>query len=650
MCGIAGFVDLRGAPADAALARAMIDRVRHRGPDEHGAYRDGACALAHVRLSIVDLAAGQQPMTSGDGRYCIVFNGEIFNHAELRAGLLARGRQLRTRCDTEVILELYAEHGPKCVHAMNGQWAFAIWDTRERTLFMSRDRMGIRPLYYMQARDQFVFGSEIKAVLAHPSAPRRIDLRALDDVLTIWSIVPPRTAFEGVVELPPGHSLWLRGGEVNVERFWQLDYPQPDAGRSDADYAEELRALLIDATRLRFTSADVPVGAYLSGGLDSTLITGIARRFTDAPLRTFSVAFEDAEFDESRFQREAIDHLRVEHQRVLCRTQDIANCFADVVWHTEQPIVRSAPAPMFMLARLVRSHGYKVVLTGEGADELFGGYDIFKEAKLRRLWAERPESRLRPMLLRRLYPYMPALQKQSPEMLRAFFHARPEDLGHAFFSHLPRWELTRKLRMFYSPAMRDAVAGHDTYRAIERELPAAYARWPAFCRGQFLETRYLLPGYILSSQGDRMAMAHGVEGRFPFLDYRVVQFAARLPVRLKMSALREKHLLKRAAGDLIPAFLRARAKQPYRAPDASSFFGPDGSARAAYIEDALSPARLRRVGIWDPEPVRLLCEKARRGKAVSVRDGMALVSILSTQLLAEQFVEHFGRIDHVGPG
>jgi asparagine synthase (glutamine-hydrolysing) len=628
----------------------MIERVRHRGPDEHGVYRDGPCALAHVRLSIVDLAAGQQPMTSADGRYCIVFNGEIFNHAELRAQLVARGRRLRTRCDTEVILELYAERGAECVHEMNGQWAFAIWDTRERSLFLSRDRMGIRPLYYMKTRGHFIFGSEIKAVLTHPEAPRRLDLRAIDDVLTIWSIVPPRTAFEGVYELPPGHSLTLSQRELHAARFWQLDYPEPDTARCEADYAAELRELLVDATRLRFTSADVPVGAYLSGGLDSTLIAGVARRYSEGPLRTFSVGFEDAEFDESEYQRRAIDYLRVDHEQVLCRKQDIADCFADVVWHTEQPIVRSAPAPMYLLARRVRGRGYKVVLTGEGADEIFGGYDIFKEAKLRRYWAERPESRLRPLLLRRLYPYMPALQKQGPDMLRAFFHARPEDLEQPFFSHLPRWELTRKLRLFYSPAMRDALGGYDSCRAIEHDLPAEYARWPALCRAQFLETRYLLPGYLLSSQGDRMAMAHGVEGRFPFLDYRVVQFAARLPVRLKMSALREKYLLKRAAGDLIPEFLRRRAKQPYRAPDALSFFAPEtGKARAEYVEHVLSPERLERAGIWQPEPVRLLVEKARRGKAVSARDGMALVSILSTQLLVEQFVDRFGRMDHVAP-
>jgi asparagine synthase (glutamine-hydrolysing) len=500
----------------------------------------------------------------------------------------------------------------------------------------------------MQTRERFLFGSEIKAVLAHPEAPRRLDPRAIDDVLTIWSIVPPRTAFEGVYELPPGHSILLSNGELRMQRYWQLDYPQPDTTRSEADYAEELRELLLDATRLRFTSADVPVGAYLSGGLDSTLIAALARRYSEGPLRTFSVAFEDAEFDESEFQRRAIEHLRVDHEQVLCRKQDIADCFADVVWHAEQPIVRSAPAPMYLLARLVRSRGYKVVLTGEGADELFGGYDIFKEAKLRRFWAQHPESRLRPLLLRRLYPYMPALQKQAPDMLRAFFHARPEDLEHPFFSHLPRWELTRKLRLFYSPAMRETLAGYDGCEAIERELPAHYTRWSALCRAQYLETRYLLPGYLLSSQGDRMAMAHGIEGRFPFLDYRLVQFAARLPVQLKMSALREKYLLRRAAGDLIPDALRKRTKQPYRAPDALSFFAPEtGRARAEYVEHVLSRERLLQAGIWQPEPVRMLVEKARHGKAVSVRDGMALVSILSTQLLAEQFVERFGRMDDV---
>jgi asparagine synthase (glutamine-hydrolysing) len=646
MCGITGFVNLRGERVEPALPRAMIARIPHRGPDETGLHIDGPCALGHVRLSIVDLAAGQQPMATEDGRYWIVFNGEIFNHVELRDKLTAAGHHFRTRCDTEVILHLYQEKGQDCVHEMNGQWAFAIWDTQAQTLFMSRDRMGIRPLFYMSTAGTFIFGSEVKSIFAHPDAARRLNPRGLNDLLTIWTTVPPETVFEGVMELPPGHSLMLSSrGELSISRFWQLDYPDTDGAKSEDQYASELLDLLVDATRLRFQSADVPVGAYLSGGLDSTLITSVVRRFTDAKLHTFSVTFEDAEFDESTFQRQAIDYLQVDHQQVLCRKQDIADVFPDVIWHAEQPTVRTAPAPMYLLARLVRQHGYKVVLTGEGADEMFGGYDIFKEAKVRRYWAQRPQSKLRPLLLRKLYPYIPALQKQSDDYLRAFFYARPEDLDSRFFSHLPRWELTRKLEIFYSDNLKHALAGHDTYRAIERDLPERYASWDPFCQAQFLESKYLLPGYLLSSQGDRMAMAHGVEGRFPFLDYRVVQFASRIPPRLKMKVLNEKYLLKKAAGDLIPPFLRQRPKQPYRAPESLSFFDPaTGKARASYVDELLSSEKLERNGLFNPQPVRLLVEKARRGKVVGVRDGMALVSILSTQLLVEQFIEGFGRI------
>jgi asparagine synthase (glutamine-hydrolysing) len=645
MCGITGFVNLSGVRPDAAIARAMIDRIPHRGPDETGLHLDGPCALGHVRLSIVDLAAGQQPMCTEDGRYWIVFNGEIFNHVELREKLTEAGHRFRTRCDTEVILHLYQEKGADCVHEMNGQWGFAIWDTREQSLFMSRDRMGIRPLFYMKTAENFIFGSEVKSIFSHPDAPRRINPKGLNDLLTIWSTVAPNTLFEGVMELPPGHCLRLSGRELRVSRFWQLDYPEPDSEKSEDQYATELLDLLVDSTRLRFQSADVPVGAYLSGGLDSTLITSVVRRFTDAKLRTFSVTFEDAEFDESSFQRQAIDYLQVEHQQVRCTKQDIADNFPDVIWHAEQPTVRTAPAPMFLLARLVRQHGYKVVLTGEGADEMFGGYDIFKEAKVRRFWAQRPDSKLRPLLLRKLYPYIPALQKQSDDYLRAFFYARPEDLRSRFFSHLPRWELTRKLEIFYSASLKQALVGHDTYSQIERELPDAYPRWHPFCQAQFLESRYLLPGYLLSSQGDRMAMAHGVEGRFPFLDYRVVQFASRIPPRLKMKVLDEKYLLKKAAGDLIPPFLRKRPKQPYRAPEALSFYDPaSGKARADYVSDLLSREKLERFGLFNPQPVQHLVEKARRGKVIGVRDGMALVSILSTQLLVEQFIDGFGRI------
>lgn len=645
MCGISGFLNLRGQRADAALLRSMMDRISHRGPDESGMHLDGNCGLGHLRLSIVDLASGQQPMATEDGRYWIVFNGEIFNHAELRARLIEKGHRFRTRSDTEVILHLYQELGPACVHQMNGQWGLAIWDTHARKLFVSRDRIGIRPVYYYHTPEYFIFASEIKALFAHPAVARRIDPRALNDLLTIWSTVPPSTIFEGVKELPPGHNLMLSLSDLKVERYWQLDYFAATPNKSEDEYTSELRELLVDATRLRFQSADVPVGAYLSGGLDSTLITSVVRRFTDAKLRTFSVGFEDAEFDESSYQQQAIDYLQVEHERVLCRKQDIADVFPDVIWHSEQPTVRTAPAPMFLLARLVRKNGYKVVLTGEGADEMFGGYDIFKEAKVRRFWAMQPESKLRPLLLRKLYPYMPALQKQSDEYLRAFFCASRADLQSPFFSHLPRWQLTRKLELFYSGELKRALEGHDTYQTLERELPERYTQWHPFCQAQYLESRYLLPGYLLSTQGDRMAMAHGVEGRFPFLDYRVVEYASRVPPRLKMKVLDEKYLLKKAASELIPPFLRKRPKQPYRAPETSSFYDHEtGKARAAYVDELLSSEKLARGGLFNPEPVKRLVEKARQGKIIGVRDGMAFVSILSAQLVLEQFIEGPGRL------
>lgn len=645
MCGIAGLLNLHGERADGTVVQSMVNRIVHRGPDETGAHLDGNCGLGHVRLSIVDLDAGQQPMVSADGRYTIVFNGEIFNHGELRKRLTAQGRRFRTRCDTEVILHLYQELGPECVRQLNGQWGFAIWDSRERALFLSRDRMGIRPVYYTHTAEHFIFASEIKALFAHPAVQRRVEPRALNDLLTIWSTVPPATLYEGVMELPPGHNLKISVHGLEIEPYWQLSYETGDLTKTEDQYASELLDLLVDATRLRFQSADVPVGAYLSGGLDSTLITSVARTFTNAKLRTFSVAFEDAELDESAYQDRAAEYLQVDHERVLCRKQDIANVFADVVWHCEQPTVRTAPAPMYMLARLVRQGGYKVVLTGEGADEMLGGYDIFKEAKVRRFWAMQPQSKLRPLLLRKLYPYMPALQRQSDEYLRAFFHASPEDLASPFFSHLPRWQLTRKLALFYSDELKQRLQDYDTCRSIESSLPARYAQWHPFCQAQYLETRYLLPGYLLSTQGDRMAMAHSVEGRFPFLDHRVVEYAARIPPHLKMKVLDEKYLLKKAAGALIPSIVSKRPKQPYRAPDTLSFYDPSsGRARAPYVDELLSSEKLARAGLFNPEPVRRLVEKARRGKVMGVRDSMAFVSILSTQLMVEQFIEGFGRL------
>jgi asparagine synthase (glutamine-hydrolysing) len=613
----------------------MVSTLVHRGPDGHGIYTANGTGLAHARLSIIDLKGGKQPMSTADGRFWITFNGEIFNYIELRNDLIQKGHKFTTRSDTEVILHLYQEEGETCVRHLNGQWAFAIWDAVRHRLFLSRDRLGVRPLFYAQTAEDFLFASEMKTLFVHPEIEPRLELRALDQIFTFWVTLPPFTAFKDIWQLPPGHSLVLEDGKVRSWQYWNLEYaPENEmAGDGEKRLTEELLALLLDATRLRLRS-DVPVGAYLSGGLDSTLITALAKSLVGHRLRTFSVSFDDAEFDESVYQKEASAFLHTQHSDAHCTYEDIARVFPAVIWHTEQPILRTAPAPLFLLAKLVQDSGFKVVLTGEGADETMGGYDIFQEVKIRRFWSRKPESRLRPLLLKRLYPYMEGIQRQPAVYLKQFFHVTERDLASSFFSHLPRWQLTAKLKMFLSQAVREEVQSYDALSELEQVLPSACRSWTTFNRAEYLETAYLLPGYILSSQGDRMAMAHSVEGRYPFLDHRVVEFAAKLPPNLKMKVLDQKYLLKRAANGLIPASILRRHKQPYRAPNGKCFF----ASTASYVEDILSPERIRQNGIFNPETVAALVAKFKSGRPGSTKDDMALLGILSTEILIEQFI------------
>ena len=310
-----------------------------------------------------------------------------------------------------------------------------------------------------------------------------------------------------------------------------------------------------------------------------------------------------------------------------------------MIWHTERPVLRTAPAPLFLLSKLVRESGFKVVLTGEGSDEFQGGYDIYKEAKIRAFWAAQIGSKSRPLLLKKLYPYLPGLQRQSPSYLQAYFHVRPGGASDPFFSHIPRWELTAKAQQFFSPSVRSELLGQERYADLQPLLPDDFAKWDVFSRAQYLEGTLLLPGYLLSSQGDRVAMAHSVEGRYPFLDHRVVDFTRRIPPRLKMKVLQEKYLLKQAFGDIVPPSVKQRPKQPYRAPDAISLFDPEaGRARHPYVDEMLSPEQIRGYGIFDPGAVRKLVEKAKAGRATRFLDNAALVGILTTQILVNQFV------------
>ncbi len=635
MCGIAGMLKFGGERAERDQLCKMIATIRHRGPDANGIHVSGAAGLAHARLSIIDLECGAQPMSTIDGRLWITFNGEIFNYIELREKLASKGHQFATRSDTEVILNAYREYGEDCVRQFNGQWAFGLWDAAEQKLFLSRDRAGVRPLFYTQTADRFLFASEIKALLACPQVRRELDPRGMDELFTFWAPVPPRTVFRDIYQLPPGHSLTVKDGRATTKQFWSVPYVSEAETRNgnEREATAELLQLLEDATRIRLRS-DVPVGAYLSGGLDSSLTTALVRKIAGSRLRSFSITFEDAEFDESSYQQEASSFLGTQHSNISCSRADIARVFPEVIRHTEQPVLRTAPVPMFLLSQLVHDSGFKVVLTGEGADEVLGGYDIFKEAKIRRFWARNLQSRWRPLLLKRMYPYLQDLQRQSAANLKHFFRVSAEDAASPFFSHLPRWELTGRLKLLFSADFRAAIGEFDAIGELEENLPDEFQSWPHFSQGQYLEATYFLAGYLLSSQGDRMAMAHSVEGRYPFLDFRVVEFAAKLPANLKMKVLDEKYLLKRASEGLVPQSIVRRVKQPYRAPDGRCFFEPGAPS---YVKEMLSPASIEKGGIFDPAAVSALVSKYSAGKASSVKDDMALVGVLSTQLLAAQF-------------
>lgn len=639
MCGIAGILNLKeDQPVQVDHLQRMLASIRHRGPDGVGIYRDAAAGLGNVRLSIIDLSTGDQPIGNEDGTCWIVYNGEVFNYVELRPGLEQRGHVFSTHTDTEVILHLYEEEGPACLQRLNGQFALAIWDARRRSLFLARDRVGIRPLFYAIQGSQLVFGSEIKAILASGFVEAAIDPQALRDVFTYWSAPPPKSIFKGIQELPPGHYMLVEDGRVQIQPYWQLDLQPETPARGTQACLEELESLLIDATRIRLR-ADVPVAAYLSGGLDSSLTTALIRSYTHNRLDTFSIAFADPDFDESAYQRQMAAYLGTDHHVVYCDYPDISRAFPEVIWHTETPILRTAPVPMYLLSGLVRDHRFKVVMTGEGADEFLAGYDIFKEMKIRRFWAADPESKLRPKLLGRLYPDIRGIGA-SAAFLTGFFRKDLNQTDSPFYSHLIRWRNTaRTWRFLHGSGQNGSPADVDPRFA----LPAGFESWPTLSQAQYLEITSFLSPYLLSSQGDRMAMAHSVEGRYPFLDYRVMEFCNRLPPGLKMPVLVEKWLLKQLGAKYLPDSIWRRRKRPYRAPIHRSFFNP---RPADYMGELLSPAAVADAGLFEPAAVEKLFSKAASlagGKSgMSEVEDMALVGILSAQLIHRQFIRREG--------
>ncbi|MES9830943.1 MAG: asparagine synthase (glutamine-hydrolyzing) [Candidatus Thiodiazotropha sp. DIVDIV] len=637
MCGIAGILNLKdGASPSRGELEKMIHAVHHRGPDGYGYFYQDRVGLAHARLSIIDLAGGDQPIHNEDKTIQVVFNGEIFNYLELREELERQGHRFYTHSDTEVIVHLYEQHGDDFVDHLNGQFAIALWNSTQGRLVIVRDRAGIRPLFYTQVGGRLYFASEVKSLFSHPAIPRRINTTALQEVFTFWSALPPNSLFEDIQVLPPGHRMVVEKGQINIDQYWDWDFPNEeiDHNKSAEDWAEELKSLMIDSVRLQLRS-DVPVGAYLSGGLDSSVLTSLIKNFTDTPLRTFSIGFEDEEFDESGFQQDLVDYLGTNHTHVLCKQSDIGEAFPKVIRHAESAIVRTAPTPLMLLSGAVREAGYKVVLTGEGADEVFGGYDIFKEAKVRRFWSHAPDSEWRPLILKRLYPYLKHSPTASGAFTQRFFQQGLEHLNKPFFAHIPRWATTQRIMQFFSDEARASASPVD-FSTIERILPPEIDQWKPLNRDQYIEAHTLLSGYLLCSQGDRVAMANSIEGRFPFLDHRVIEFAAKLPSRYKIMGLNEKYMLKKTMKGLIPESIRNRSKQPYRAPDSQSFFKQ--GKPLDYVDELFSEARIKKAGYFNPKATNMLLKKCAKGKALGFGDNMAFVGILSTMLVDDQFL------------
>lgn len=643
MCGIAGSLAGPDAgPVSLEELRRMVAVLRHRGPDACGLYRDDRVGLAHSRLSIIDLAGGGQPMANEDDSVWVTFNGEIFNYLELREELKGQGHRFRTHSDTEVILHAYEQHGEQAWERFNGQFAFALWDRCRRRLWLVRDRLGILPLHYGRADGRVLFASEAKALFASGRITPRLDPAGIRQVFTRWAACAPSTVFQDVLSVPPGTALCF-DDQLRERRavYWQPDLAEDEGlERLPVDEAADLlEERLTEAVRLRLR-ADVPVGAYLSGGLDSSVIGHLIRQVDSSPLQTFAIRFEDAVFDETPHQRRMAGLLGTEHHEILCGPRSISEQLPEVIWHCETPLLRTAPVPLFLLSGLVRDNHMKVVLTGEGADELFAGYDIFKEHKVRRFWARQSDSQVRPALLSRLYGDVGVTNQRQNGMWRRFFGQGLGEVDDPFYSHRIRWGNTAWSMRVLSPEVRNGGGGGGGPEDLHYALPSHWHGWQSLARAQAVEIATFLSPYLLCCQGDRVAMAHGVEVRYPFLDPAVVDFAGRLPARLKLRGLLDKVILRRLASRHLPAEIWQRPKKPYRAPMTQAFFGP---GVPDYIAELLSPAALARWGLADPTAAGLLADKARRqaGRMSGEREEMALVGLLSLQLLAHQYLDGF---------
>jgi asparagine synthase (glutamine-hydrolysing) len=628
VCGIAGIVRPEGAPPVEELAlRRMARAIRHRGPDGFGLALGERAGFASSRLAIFDIANGWQPMQSEVGGTLLTYNGEVFNHSELRAALERDGGPpLQTTCDTEVVLRLLERDGLAALDRLNGQFAFAWWEPEHQRLTLVRDRFGIHPLHWALTADgSLVFGSEAKALFASGEITASPDLGGIDDVFTTWAPRAPRTAFAGVQQLAPGTVLVWQHGEVIAQRtWWTPDYtPRTEP-------AGDLEPLMRSSVELRLR-ADVPVGTYLSGGLDSSLTTALAKDASDHQLRTFSVAFRDPHFDERAHQQEVAAELGTDHHVVDVGPEDISGAFPEVVWHAESPLIRTAPVPLYLLAKATREQGITVVATGEGADELYWGYDLFKEVVVRQAVMEDATAIER---FDDLYPYFEAVgAKRGPGWAKFFLEAGPAD--DPLFSHQTRVAATAGVKAFYTDEVAQITTGLDRLGDLRASLPDGFGSWSSLEKAAFLEVTTLMGPYLLGPQSDRVAMANGVEARYPFLDHRVFEHSVALSPEGKLQGAHDKIAVRDLARTVLPHGIAGRVKQPYRAPAAAPFF--EGGS-PSWVDELLSPDALRRTGLFDEQKVAGLVRRCRAGRATGYREGMALVGVLSTQVWHERFI------------
>jgi asparagine synthase (glutamine-hydrolysing) len=593
MCGIAGELQLQpGARAATERVRAMCDVMVHRGPDDFGAHHDREVALGMRRLSIVDVAAGHQPLGNEDGSVQVVCNGEIYNSPALRAALLARGHQLRTHSDVEVIAHLYEERGVDAVRELDGMFAFALWDARERRLVLGRDRVGIKPLYVAEVEGRLVFGSEAKCLLVGGLEPH-VDPQALHDYLTLGYVPGPASIFAGASQLPPGHVLVATPGHrPRVEPYWELrGHVDAEHGRSEADWQAELVRTLRSAVESHLMS-DVPLGVFLSGGLDSGTLVALMHELGVRPIRTFTIGFAEKTFSELDVARQVAQRYGTEHHELVV-TPDAVSLLPRLVRAFDEPFADSSAIPVWHLSELARRH-VTVVLSGEGGDEMLAGYETYRARRIASLYARLPYAvggRLVPALVRRL-PVSHARVSFDYKAKRFVTGAYlPPAAGHLWWKTILAEDV--KATLYANGAAAHAAPTARLFEALFAESDGV-----ELDRLQYVDARLYLPADILVKV-DRMSMAHSLEARVPFLDRAMLELSRRLPASLRMRGLTTKYLLRRAMADRLPAAVLQGKKRGFNVPMPAWLAGD----LRAFTQDVLSPTRLRRQGLLDPAAV-----------------------------------------------